>query len=261
MDSTMEGRHLFQSSSEKAAKPQDWRRYVLRAGLLAGAIVFALYEYSLRYPSHHQEELPVTEQRHEGLEFMDQVHQAREEVAPDFTLSDVKKEFLDKYAENARSLLCSGCILAADRIGDELGARNASGQPDPPALLAVTKEAIIEACDGLPSPLIVVEGGKKGSLHFEEPHDSALEHLTGVELRRSEVARRSAHRLCRVLLADAKLAMLDVMMRHKVPHARRHSSGEALNDNWERWLCARRARLCKRSEVVDDDEDDHEGEL
>jgi len=70
-------------------------------------------------------------------------------------------------------------------------------------------------------------------------------------------------RECQALLADAKMSMIEALIRRKVPHEKSRGPGQAMNDNWERWLCARRARLCKRSEVQDDDEgeDDEEGEL
>jgi len=179
----------------------------------------------------------------------------------DFTLEDVREEFKDKYTERAKSLLCSGCKLTAHRIGEELIAHNATGQPDPAALLTATNEAVIAACD-MPSPL-VASTNKKAAVFFVHEAPDGKE-ISGIERRKSEVARRSAHRLCQVLLADAKLAMLEALIRRKVPHERHAHAGpgEAANDNWERWLCARRARLCKRSEVQDDDEDeDEEGEL
>ncbi|OLQ06581.1 hypothetical protein AK812_SmicGene10103 [Symbiodinium microadriaticum] len=192
----------------------------------------------------------------EGVDFLEQLQQAKEEVETDFSLLDVEREFQKKYTDKARPLLCSACKIAAERIGLELDARNATVQPDPSTMLNATKEAVLAACQALPSPLVVVEGEGKAS--FEEVHDSDHRHLTGVELRRAEVAQRSVDRLCRVLLAEAKLDMLQLMMQHKVPHTRFH--GQVLSDNWERWLCARRSRLCKYSEVIDDDEDE-EGEL
>jgi len=55
--------------------------------------------------------------------------------------------------------------------------------------------------------------------------------------------------------------MLQAMIQHKVPHEREKNPGQAPHDNWERWLCAKRARLCKRHQVMDDDEGEEEGEL
>jgi len=240
---------------------------VLRWTLFAGAGLVGLYEYALRYPreqpmDEHLEELHRLmgggdEDHH--TRFARDLHEIRAEE-PDFTLEDVQHEFHDKYAERARPLLCSGCKLAAERIGEELVARHATDQPDPGTLLNVTKEAVEAACEDIPSPLMA-STGKKAAVFFvhEAPEGKAL---SGIERRKSEVARRSAQRLCQALLADSKLAMLEALIRHKVPHERHHGPGQAANDNWERWLCARRHRLCKRSEVQDDDEDaDEEGEL
>mmetsp|Transcript_31076 Transcript_31076/g.58283 ORF Transcript_31076/g.58283 Transcript_31076/m.58283 type:complete len:267 (-) Transcript_31076:5-805(-) len=234
---------------------KDWRRWVL--GSILGGIVTALilYELHLRFP--RQVPAPSTAAPPPPqVDFLELLQQAKEEVETDFSMVDVKKEFQKRYSEKAQLLLCSGCKIVAERVGFELDARNATEQPDPGSMLNATKEAVIAACAALPSPLAVVEGAK--TVAFEEVHASDHQHLTGIELRRAEVAQRSLHRLCRVLLSDAKLDMLHLMMQHKVPHIRFH--GQVLSDNWERWLCARRTRLCKRSEVIDDDEDE-EGEL
>jgi len=250
---------------KRRAPEQDWRRTFVKVGLGACVGVVALYEYALRYPSldawtggHHDEALA---QELEHLEFASEIAKAKEEAETAPTLAEVKKEFKDKWAEGAKALLCSGCKLTAAQIGEELGLRNASGQPDPAALLKVMHEAVNASCGGLPSPLVIVTGRKGASLFevFEAEHG---EELAGIEKRRSDVARRGVQRLCEAILADAKLPMLETLIRHKVPHALKKGPGEANNDNWERWLCSRRARLCRRSEVTEDDEDeDEEGEL
>ncbi|CAE7716127.1 unnamed protein product [Symbiodinium necroappetens] len=246
---------LPQGEKLPLTRGQDWRWV---AGSLAACVVVALilYELSLRFPRQPQLQAEPKSRPPEGVDFLEQLQQAKEEVETDFSLLDVEREFQKKYTDKARPLLCSACKIAAERIGLELDARNATEQPDPSTMLNATKEAVLAACQALPSPLVVVEGEGKAS--FEEVHDSDHRHLTGVELRRAEVAQRSVDRLCRVLLAEAKLDMLQLMMQHKVPHTRFH--GQVLSDNWERWLCARRSRLCKYSEVIDDDEDE-EGEL
>lgn len=193
---------------------------------------------------------------HNATRFMEQLHIAKNEVAPSHSLEDTKADFKSRYSDRARSLLCSGCKLTAELIGAELEDRNATGQPDPTALLHVTKDAIIAACESLPPALLVVEGeaGKENSANFEVVEKESLAQLTGVELRRSDVAKTGVHRLCRALLADAKVDMLELMIRHKAHHAR--ARGAVLSDNWERWLCVRHSRLCRNSEVIDDDEDE-----
>jgi len=253
---------------------KEWRRSVLRWGLFAGAGLVALYEYAIRFPEDPEwqgsppplDSLEGQEAQDglDGLTFAQELHAAKAEQELEYTLEDVRAEFKDKYADKAKPLLCSGCKITAARIGEELGARNASGQASPAGLLNVTKQAVLAACEELPGPLVIAgtAGGKRAAsfLVYEVP--PAGKAFTGIEQRKSEVARRSVQRLCRVLLAEARIAMLEALIRRKVPHQRHSGPGEAMNDNWERWLCARRARLCKRSEVQEDDEDeDEEGEL
>lgn len=246
---------------------REWRRRLLRWILFGGMGLVGLYEYALRYPhepsfDQHLDDLHELlggEDHAHHARFARDLHEARAEEL-DFTLEDVREEFKDKYTDRARSLLCSGCKLTSARIGEELDSRGATHQPDPGALLNVTKDAVAAACEELPSSLMV-SSGKKAAVFFVHEAEGGKA-ISGVERRKSEVARRSAQRLCQVLLADAKIAMLEALIRRKVPHSRHHGPGEAANDNWERWLCARQARLCKRSEVEDDDEDEaEEGEL
>mmetsp|Transcript_14269 Transcript_14269/g.42552 ORF Transcript_14269/g.42552 Transcript_14269/m.42552 type:complete len:259 (-) Transcript_14269:6-782(-) len=250
---------------KRIALEKDWRRSFVKVGLGALVGVVALYEYAIRYPApdifggHHDPEAAAQELEH--LEFASEIAKAREEAHAAPTLGEIKKEFKNKWAEGARSLLCSGCKLTAAQIGEELGSRNASGQPDPGALLKVMHEAVDASCRDLPSPIVIV-AGRKGASLFEVHEADHGEELSIIEKRRSDVALKGVRRLCEAILADAKLPMLETLIRHKVPHALKHGPGEAGNDNWERWLCARRARLCKRSEVTEDDEEeDEEGEL
>lgn len=265
----MEGGECEGSASGKArpraSAPADkeWRRTVLRVGFCASVGLVALYEYALRFPKdeplHPLDALDsqAAEDELHGVTFAQELAAAKAEQELDYTLDDIREEFKDKYSDKARPLLCSGCKLTAASIGEQLSARNASGQPDPASLLKVAKQAVVAACDEFPEPLVVAgTGGKRGAsfIVHEEP-------LVGVELRKSEVARRSAQRLCRIVLADARLDMLEALIRRKVPHQRHHGPGDAINDNWERWLCARHARVCKRSEVEEDDEEEEEGEL
>lgn len=243
-------------------KDKEMKRMILRIVLLVGFSLTMLYEYHQRYPSRESDyptdAAGLEEQRLDGLNFAEELRKAKQEPGVDFDLAHVKEEFVEKYHEGAKALLCSACKLTADQIGDELHARNASGVPEPVALLGVTKEANEAACENLPKPLVIFEK-KKGGMFF----DHADKALTGVEQRKADVARKSAQRLCIAALEDARWAMLEALIRHKVPHAKKRwgSFSGSNNDNWERWLCAKRLRLCKRSEVQDDDEGDDPDEL
>eukprot|EP00930_Biecheleria_cincta_P050232 TRINITY_DN35405_c0_g1_i1.p1 TRINITY_DN35405_c0_g1~~TRINITY_DN35405_c0_g1_i1.p1 ORF type:complete len:271 (+),score=59.41 TRINITY_DN35405_c0_g1_i1:127-939(+) len=239
---------------------KNWQRNPLKMSLgvvlAIAAVADTIYECHRRYflESELADRRP---EAHNTTRFMEQLALAKLEVAPSHSLEQSKAEFEKRYGDSARSLLCSGCLLTAELIGAELEARNATGQPDPTALLHVTKDAIVTACESLPPALIVIdgEGDKKTSASFEEV---ATESLTGVELRRSDMAKMGVHRLCRVLLADAQVDMLELMIRHRVPRSR--VRGAMPSVNWERWLCAKQSRLCRNSEIIDDDED-AEGEL
>mmetsp|Transcript_2111 Transcript_2111/g.5698 ORF Transcript_2111/g.5698 Transcript_2111/m.5698 type:complete len:272 (-) Transcript_2111:70-885(-) len=256
-----------QRSSKGVEK--DWRRAVLRVGFCAGVGLVALYEYALRFPQdeplHPLDALDseMAEDELHGMTFAKELAAAKAERELDYSLEDVREEYKDKYSDKARSLLCSACKLTAASVGEQLSARNVSGQPNPASLLSATKQAVLAACDELPEPLVVAGAGSKRGASFlvYEASQHGDVHLSGVEMRKSEVARRSAQRLCRVVLDDARLSMVELLIRHKVPHHRHSGPGQALNDSWERWLCARRARLCKRYEVEEDDEEEEEGEL
>jgi len=266
---------LFQGQTQPrkagSGANKDWRRAVVRWGAFASLGLVALYEYAIQFPqdSELQRSLPLAntldnddvQDELAGPSFLQELEAARADQQLDYSMEDVREEFQDKYSDKAKSLLCSGCKLAAMRVGEELSARNASGQPNPTALLNVTKQAVLAACDVLPTPLIVVRGDKRGAsfVAYEAPPGNKA--LAGVELRKSQVAGQSAQRLCKLLLTEARLDMLEALIHRKVPHQKRSGPGQATNDNWERWLCARRTRLCKRSEVQDDEEEDEEGEL
>jgi len=234
---------------------KNWRRNPVKmsVGVFLATAAVADIIYECRRCFLDSDLVERKPQAHNATRFMEQLQIAKNEVAPSHSLKDTKAEFKSRYSDRARSLLCSGCKLTAELIGAELQDRNATGQPDPTALLHVTKDAIIAACESLPPALLVVEDeeGKTNSASFEEVEK---ELLTGVELRRSDLAKTGVHRLCRVLLADATADMLELMIRHKVPQSR--ARGAVLSDNWERWLCVRQSRLCRNSEVTDDDEDE-----
>mmetsp|Transcript_99794 Transcript_99794/g.291187 ORF Transcript_99794/g.291187 Transcript_99794/m.291187 type:complete len:283 (-) Transcript_99794:115-963(-) len=254
--------------SASGEKDKEWRRTVVRWGFFASLGLVALYEYAIRFPQDSELHQPLdslegADAELGGLAFAQELEAAKADHELDYVLEDVRAEFKDKYSDKARPLLCSGCKLAAERAGEELSAWNASGQQDPTALLSVASKALKAACEDLPSPIVVAPtSGKRGASFIVYEAPPGAKALSGVELRKAEVARRSAQRLCKVLLSDARIGILEALIRRKVPHQKHHGPGEAMNDNWERWLCARHARLCKRYEVEEDDEDeDEEGEL
>lgn len=265
---------------------RELKRLLLR--LLLGAVVgvCVLYEYAATYPAERSPTLDTAvpppqqpkdrqgrrqaaaEAEPDPLDFASAFLKAKEEHSPEFSVSDVRKDFKAKYAGNAKPLLCSACKLTAATIGKELIDRNASGQQEPVHLLDVMKQASESACESLPKPLLPVDGDRRQPAHFAHFEG---EKLSGIESRRADVAWRSARKVCIAVLGETRWSMLETLIRRKVPHETttgrkgRGRVGEAGNDNWERWLCARHARVCKRSEVQEDDEeendDDEEGEL
>jgi len=249
---------------------KDIKRWFLRFVLGAGLVVTLLYEYAERYPAledplHHSSATELAGMSEQlnigGLSFAEELAKAKQEVL-NFSVTDVKREYKDKYGVDAKPLLCSACKITAQRVGEELFYRNASGVPDPTALLNVTKEANVAACDFIPKPLVISANGR-GKAYFSMEGTPDGQKLSGLEFRKAEVAWRSARRLCIALLGEMRWEMLETLIRRKVPHIKktRGMMGEANSDNWERWLCAKKARLCRRAEVRDDDEDEDEGEL
>mmetsp|Transcript_4560 Transcript_4560/g.11048 ORF Transcript_4560/g.11048 Transcript_4560/m.11048 type:complete len:277 (-) Transcript_4560:127-957(-) len=249
---------------------KEFRRSVILYVVLTAVCVAGLYEYRLHLRSSAtQTAAPPPEPQqaatgksaqpevHSSLSFIEELQKVREEE-PEVTMGEARKLFTAKYKEHAKSLLCSGCKLTAFHVGEELTARNATHQPDPLSMMRIINQAAAEACEKLPNPLIISKGEKGAFFGTYQATDGHK--LSAVEQRKAEGARLTAQRLCIGILGDAKLPMLEMLIRHKVPHAK-HALGTAEIDNWERWLCARRVRVCKRSEVVDDDEDEDKDEL
>lgn len=264
----LDGTPAAAAAREGYSPEKEWRRTVVKYAFFALVGLGVLYEYDQHRPQRRRMTPPSEavhadlEEHHHGFKFMKELQKAREAPEPEVTLDEAKEVFSEKYGDSAKPLLCSGCKLTAARIGEELHNRNATGQPDPTSLLSVMHEAVHAACDTLPDPLVISRGGRTGAFFgtYQAPDGHQL---TGLEQRKAEVARKSAQTLCVGLLADTKLDFLEALIRRKVPHARGTGPGQAENDNWERWLCARHTRLCKRSEVEHDDEEweDQDGEL
>jgi len=68
---------------------------------------------------------------------------------------------------------------------------------------------------------------------------------------------RLGQKLCTAILEDSKFEVLSRLIRRKVPQSSMfHHEPELVSNNWERLLCAQRARVCKRNEVREDDDEE-----
>mmetsp|Transcript_114841 Transcript_114841/g.288664 ORF Transcript_114841/g.288664 Transcript_114841/m.288664 type:complete len:262 (+) Transcript_114841:25-810(+) len=250
---------------EPASPEKEWRRNAVTWVMFTLLCLGVFYEYSQRNPPRRNkmpppiEASPAQVQESQHLIFMKELQKAKEAPEPEVSLTEAKEMFREKYSDSAKPLLCSGCKMTAARIGEELSARNATGQPDPTALLNVMHEAVDASCEKLPAPLVISRGHRGAFFGTYQAPDG--HQLSGLEQRKAEVARKNAQQLCMAILGETKLDFLEALIRRKVPHARHMGPGQPESDNWERWLCARHTRLCKRSEVQEDDEEDEEGEL
>mmetsp|Transcript_1822 Transcript_1822/g.4055 ORF Transcript_1822/g.4055 Transcript_1822/m.4055 type:complete len:494 (+) Transcript_1822:79-1560(+) len=183
--------------------------------------------------------------------YFDFANRLKEEAAqkPEADVAKVKEEFKRDFgAAAARPLLCSGCKLVANRLSDELSEHSVHDQDSPALMLAQKRKAIDATCGSLRHLGVVTD--ETG------PKLQAVE--AGEEGADGKEVNRVGKRLCYALLEDAKFELLSRMMRRKVPTTSHFHMGEEMpvKDNWERVLCAQRARLCKRNEVREDDEDE-----
>lgn len=164
----------------------------------------------------------------------------------DFDLKAVKREFKRDYGPHARLLLCSGCKLVAARLTSELDTHDVHDQDSPAQMLTAKRRAIDATCSSLRHLTAVIpDAGESGRAHFEAS-DSGPD---------DDAGQRSGQRLCAGILEESRFDMLARLIQRKVPEMS-HFHGHVIHNNWERWLCAERTRLCKRSEVRDDDEDE-----
>lgn len=159
------------------------------------------------------------------------------------TLPTVKAEFTKEFAGEGRSLLCSGCKLVAARFGSELDNHDVHDSENPALMLASKRRALDATCSSLRHLHVVA--GESGRLRFE----------AGEEPSGGPGQPGASQRLCTALLEETRFDVMTKLIQTKMPGM--HQQPEAKH-NWERWLCLQRARLCKRSEVREDDEDDEE---
>jgi len=169
----------------------------------------------------------------------------KEEAAqkPAHELAVVKEDFKRDFGADARKLLCSGCKLVAARLHSELDVHDVHEAESPALMLANKRKAIDSTCRGF-RHLHVVPG--EGGLRFEATEAAES----------GEVAPGVGQKLCSALLEDAKFELLSALIRRKVPVGSLFHTGEPVSHNWERLLCAQRARVCKRTEVKEDDEEE-----
>lgn len=189
-----------------------------------------------RQAAQRAEPEPVEDDSH--LEFAKHL-KAEQEQKLDYTITDVRKDFKRDYGADASGLLCSGCRIVAARLEHELDTHDVHEQDTPAAMILAKRRALDAACSSFRHVDIV---------------DTADHGLRYQAIEESEDSSRPEHRgqrMCRAILEEARFDSLAHMIQQKAaPRDGKH--------NWERWLCADRMRLCKRSQVRDDDE---EGEL
>eukprot|EP00418_Pyrodinium_bahamense_P013015 CAMPEP_0179122842 /NCGR_PEP_ID=MMETSP0796-20121207/57992_1 /TAXON_ID=73915 /ORGANISM="Pyrodinium bahamense, Strain pbaha01" /LENGTH=457 /DNA_ID=CAMNT_0020821473 /DNA_START=58 /DNA_END=1431 /DNA_ORIENTATION=- len=171
----------------------------------------------------------------------------KEEVAqkPDHDLATIRDEFKSEYGSHSRQLLCSGCKLVAARLDSELSNHDVHEAENPSLMLASKRRAIDATCRSLRHLHVATgEGGPRFEASEATDDDG------------SDAAPRLGQKLCSALLEDAKFEVLSRLIRRKVPTGSIFHSPEASSTNWERMLCAQRARFCKRNEVREDDDEE-----
>jgi len=186
------------------------------------------------------------EEEEEGLHADFANHVKKEsEFKLDYSLTDVKDHFRETYGKDAKSLLCSGCKLVASRMDSELNAHDVHEAENPAAMIQAKRKALNATCASF-RHLRVAPSETGMRFQASEAEDLPGEH--------SPV--RMEQKLCHALLEDSKFDLLARMIQKKVPTSMFSKKQEPKKENWERWLCATRTKMCKRSEVRDDDEDD-----
>lgn len=173
------------------------------------------------------------------VDFQRKLQEEREREAR-FNISQIKKEFKNQYDSHHKPLLCSGCKLVTARLATELDSHSVRDQENPALMLSSVRNAIEATCSSL-------------------RHLDVVEHEKGYKFQAGEVVAEDAEvrvgqKLCHSLLEESRFDILTTMMRKKVTTWHVSTSEE----NWERRLCAGKARFCKRSETQEDnDDDDH----
>lgn len=169
--------------------------------------------------------------------------QAEAAKDPEHELQTVRSEFKKEFGNDAKRLLCSGCKLVAARLTSELSNHDVHESETPAEMIANKRKAIDSACLSF-RHLHVVNDESGARFEASQADDSG-----------SEVV-RLGQKLCIALLEDAKFELLSNMIRSKVPEASMFHPGAPPTKNYERLICAQKARVCKRNEVREDDDEE-----
>lgn len=183
------------------------------------------------------EEMPEEKPKEEDtshMEFAKALRAEQERKVVHVELKTVKSEFKKDFGTDARSLLCSGCRLVADRLTTEMNTHDVHEAEGPAQMITAKRKAIDSTCSHLRHFQAVVPEGRSARFEASE--------FTGE-------GEREGKRLCAALLEEARFDMMARLIQRKIP-----DRAHAIHDNWERWLCVERTKLCKHSEVKDDEE-------
>jgi len=168
-------------------------------------------------------------------------------IKGDHEMATVREDFKREFGSDHRRMLCSGCKLVAARLDSELSAHDVHEAESPTHMIASKRKAIDATCHSL-RHLHAASG--EGGARFV-----ATEAAEGDE---TDAAPRLGQKLCVALLEEAKFEVLSRLIQRKVPQASLFHAQERASNNWERILCAQRARVCKRNEVREDEEEEEE---
>jgi len=192
-----------------------------------------------------QEPEEITEEQQSHLDFAKALQEEQKRKIH-VDMKTVRNEFKRDFGSDSRSLLCSGCKMVAGRLSSELDTHDVHEQESPAQMLAAKRKAIDSTCSSL-RHLQAVKDDESGSARFEASE------VTGE-------GEREGKRLCAAILEESRFDILARLIQRKIPEMQQFQ-GEKHHPNWERWLCAERMRLCKRSEVRHDEDDEIDQDL
>jgi len=185
----------------------------------------------------------------DGSDHMDFVKLLKEEAdrKHEHTLDKVKTEFKSDFGAHSKELLCGGCKLVAARLDTELDTHDVHESESPAKMLVAKRTAMDSACHSFRHLHVVdIEGRYRFEAGEEAPEGGPGQP-------------GAAQRLCTALLEETRFEALTKLIQKKVPQGGMFSAhSEPQKDNWERWLCAQRTRVCKNKEVRDDFDVEHE---
>eukprot|EP00929_Paragymnodinium_shiwhaense_P054938 TRINITY_DN27541_c0_g1_i1.p1 TRINITY_DN27541_c0_g1~~TRINITY_DN27541_c0_g1_i1.p1 ORF type:complete len:443 (-),score=115.11 TRINITY_DN27541_c0_g1_i1:103-1431(-) len=162
---------------------------------------------------------------------------------PEHTIKAVRAEFEQDFGRSAKPLMCSGCKLIAARIGTELRSHEVEETAHPSEMLVAHRKALDATCKSF-RHLDVVKTSR-GDFAFEAREASE----------KTERARVS-QRFCSAVLESARFDMFSSMASARISDG--SQPPQRARQNWERFICVQHARVCKRREVRDDDEEEED---